>query len=951
MTQDRTSGPQKPQNSGSNPEDKSSEELSRKPSLVALSASVGRSAGTTKAAPAENPSPPAASAAKPETRPKQPAPRAEAPVGSQSDQNASPPTDPKAKPAQAPVDQPPLDHVSVDQAPARQAPPAPESPQTETATGTKATAAPGPALSVNPISVNPVATKQKAAPANTAAAPAKRPDQQPTKPAPKPAAKVAVKAIAPKSGKRVKTTQPEKPARPAKSKPAKSQASKASHLAPVPQPDKPEPPAAAHPEAERIRARAQMLNTLASLIGVPLSVSDLSEQLQAAGERSLRNETMVDVLLAAGLRAQLAPIGKPGTKPSARSWPAIAIMQGGQPILVLEQTKAGLVIFDTTCADNRAEVPLQDFMPYFTGQVLTARPSLSQLTQRHTPHIDMSHWFWGEFPKYRRQIGEIMLGSLVANVLAVAVALFSLQVYDRVVPHQSQATLWVLAIGALLAICLEGILKVARAQITDAAGRQVDLAVQRKLMQRLIGLRVDQKPLPPSGLFSAMRDFSSVREFFTSSTLSTLADVPFIGVFLLLVASIGGPVVWVIILGGVLMLLPGYFLQKRMIALTRQTQGASTKSARLLHEVVSELETIKTQRGEDRVLRLWDELNLLSSQASNGQRRLASALTYWSQGVQQATYIGAVILGTFMVFAGEFTVGTIIATGILTSRTLAPLTQFAGTLARWSNVRAALDALDALAEAPQEHEPGRAYLRRDKIEGGFELREVVFRYDPEGAPNVDVPAVAITPGQRVAVLGANGSGKSTLLKLFSGLYSPEKGRVMLDGTDMSQIEPRDLRRHIGYLGQDVRLFAGTLRDNLNLTMLERDDSRLMDALDFAGIGAFVRAHPRGLDLPIGDNGAGLSIGQRQSIGWARLWLQDPTVVLLDEPTAALDQTLERTLVSRLESWLGTRTAIVATHRMPILALTNRTLILQSGRMVVDGPKEEVMAHLNAGNKA
>ncbi len=722
---------------------------------------------------------------------------------------------------------------------------------------------------------------------------------------------------------------------------------RAKHLAPVPKTEQPKPQRQDHPEYKRVEARAQMLAALASLQGAPLSATDIAEQMQAAGGDALHTQTMVDVLLTSGLRSQLTN----NTKPTARSWPAIAIMQGGQPVLVLEQNKAGLVVFDTTCPDNRAEVSHDDFMPYFTGQVLTASPSLSQLAQRHTPQIDRAHWFWGEFPKYRRQLGEIMLGSLVANLLAVSVALFSLQVYDRVVPHQSQATLWVLAIGALIAICLEGVLKIARAQITDAAGRQVDMAVQRKLMERLIGLRVDKRPLPPSGLFSAMRDFSSVREFFTSSTLSTLADVPFIAVFLLLVASIGGPVVWIIIIGGILMLLPGYFLQKRMIALTRQTQGASTKSARLLHEVVSELETIKTQRGEDRILRLWDELNLLSSQASNGQRRLSSALTYWSQAVQQATYICAVILGTYMVFAGEFTVGTIIATGILTSRTLAPLTQFAGTLARWSNVRAALDALDLLAKAPQEREANRAYLRRDKIKGHFELHEAVFRYDDEGAPIVDVPAAAIQPGQRIAVLGINGSGKSTLLKLLSGLYSPDKGRIMLDGTDISQIEPRDLRRHIGYLGQDVRLFAGTLRDNLNLTMLERDDTRLMEALEFSGLGQFVRAHPRGLDLTIGDNGAGLSIGQRQSLGWARLWLQDPTVVLLDEPTAALDQTLERTLVSRLENWLGTRTAIIATHRLPILSLTNRTMILQSGRLVVDGPRDEVMAHLNAGNKS
>ncbi|WP_040104193.1 ATP-binding cassette domain-containing protein [Phaeobacter gallaeciensis] len=694
----------------------------------------------------------------------------------------------------------------------------------------------------------------------------------------------------------------------------------------------------------RIQHRAALIATFAALKGTNVALSDVAEHMWRNDPGDVSVDSLARALQTTGMQAQInhqVPL-------TAESWPALAMMNNGQCVLVLSQSRDMLSVYDTTCTDNRADVPVGEFGPYFTGTTLGARNSLKQIAARHTPQLESDHWFWGEFPKYRRQVGEIMLGSLVANILAVSVALFSLQVYDRVVPHQSHATLWVLAVGAFLAIMLEALLKLARARLTDAAGRQIELSVQNNLMRRLIGMRSDKKPLPPSGLFAAMRDFGSVREFFTSTTISTLADIPFIAVFLLLVASIAGPIVWIIIAGGILMLLPAYFMQKRMIALTRQTQGANAKAGRLLHEVVNELDTLKSQRGEDRVLRLWDELNTLSTHAATEQRRLSSALTHWSQGVQQATYIGSVVVGTLMVFAGEFTVGTIIATGILTSRTLAPLTQFAATLARWSNVKGALEGLDAIANSAQEKEDERSYLRRDSLQGRFELREVMFRYDEDGAPTLDVPGVAVTPGQRVAVLGVNGSGKSTLLKLMSGLYAPDRGRVMIDGTDMTQIDPRDLRRHIGYLSQDVRLFAGTLRENLNLNQLERDDDRLMTALDFAGLGAHVRNHHKGLDLEIFDGGGGLSIGQRQSIGWARLWLQNPSIVLLDEPTAALDQTLERTLVSRLETWLEGRTTVIATHRMPILSLTNRTLILQSGRMVVDGPRDQVLAHLAAG---
>ena len=260
-------------------------------------------------------------------------------------------------------------------------------------------------------------------------------------------------------------------------------------------------------------------------------------------------------------------------------------------------------------------------------------------------------------------------------------------------------------------------------------------------------------------------------------------------------------------------------------------------------------------------------------------------------------------------------------------------------------MKAALEGLDKIADAPQEMEEGRSYLRREVLKGEYELRELSYTYDEGSNATIDIPALKILSGQHVAVLGSNGSGKSTLLKVLSGLHRPTSGRILIDGVDMGQVMARDLRRGIGYLSQEVRLFAGTLRENLNLTLLERDDERLMGSLDFAGLGEFVRNHPKGLDLEIRDGGEGLSIGQRQSIGWARLWLQDPKICLLDEPTSSLDQTLETALVARLDQWLKGRTAIIATHRVPILQLTDRTLILQNGRMIVDGPRDEVLAHM------
>ncbi|MEB8386833.1 ATP-binding cassette domain-containing protein [Rhodobacteraceae bacterium KMM 6894] len=692
------------------------------------------------------------------------------------------------------------------------------------------------------------------------------------------------------------------------------------------------------------QARAALATTYAALLGVEIHTRDMLEAMakRPDADDQVQPQALADGLAACGMLTAVSRV----SDLAPDHLPALAEMTSGQFILVLEQRDTALVIFDTTCTDNRAEVPLAEFTPYFTGTLVHAEAPLDILSRAHVAPEKAPHWFWGHFAGFRRQFGEVALGSFVANLLAVAVALFSLQVYDRVIPHQSEATLWVLAIGCGLALLMESFLKIARAQLMDGAGRQIEVKVQKLLMDRLLGMRSDHASRAPSALFSSMREFGSVREFFTASTVGTIADIPFIFVFLLLVASIAGNVVWVLILGGIVMVIPGIFLQKKMIRLTQETQGAGAKSSRLLHEAVFELDTLKTQRAEDRFRRLWTELTTLSALKSSEQRRLASILTFWSQGVQQTTYVAAIVTCTYLVFAGEFTVGSIIAVSILTSRTLAPLTQIAGTMARWGNVKSALDGLDAIANAEQDTAPERSYLRRDKIEGGFELNEVQFRYD-DGAPTLDISNIKIQPGQAVAVLGANGSGKSTLLKLLSGLYAPDQGRILLDGTDMSQIDPRDVRRLIGYLGQDVRLFTGTLRENLNLNLLERDDERLLRALDFAGLGQFIRSHPKGLDLVILDGGNGLSQGQRQSIGWARLWLQDPKICLLDEPTAALDQTLERTLVSRLETWLQGRTAIIATHRMPILSLTSRTVILANGRMAVDGPRDQVLAHLAA----
>jgi ATP-binding cassette, subfamily C, bacterial LapB len=695
-------------------------------------------------------------------------------------------------------------------------------------------------------------------------------------------------------------------------------------------------PLAPLPSAARLRA--DRISLCLGLIGHERSVGDVLEQLQLQNGAQGDLASISAALRALGISTAQVPLTR------ASDFPALGI-SAGDVVVIFGINGAIVTVYDPSGIDQRRDVPIAD-LALQSGAVLQIQTDLAQIAQRHSAQSAPRHWFWGQFPRYRKQLGEVALGSLVANLLAVAVSLFSMQVYDRVIPYQSQATLWVLALGAMLAIVMEGALKLARSNLMDMTGKRIELAVQADLMEKLLGMKHGPAQRSPATMFTAMREFSSVREFFTATTISTVADLPFILLFLAIVASIGGNIVWILVAGGILMVLPGFFMQRKIAAMTAASQGANARASRMLYEAIFEAETVTTQRGEDRLRRIWAELSALTAVHSADQRQLTAKLGYWAQGVQQATYVLAVVAGAYLVFVGEFTVGTIIAVGILTGRTLGPLAALSGTMAKWSNVKSALDGLDAIALAPQALDPARHYLRKDRLAGHFEVRGLSFHYDAKAAANIEVDALAIPAGQSVAILGANGSGKSTFLRLIAGLYEPATGRILLDGVDLNQVHPRDLRRAIGYLGQDVRLFAGSLRDNLNMTGLERDDARLLAALDFAGLGPFVRAHPRGLDLEIREMGEGLSVGQRQSMGWARLWLQDPSIVLLDEPTAALDQTLETALIARLTQWLAGRTALIATHRLPILQLCARTLIMQNGRIMVDGPRDAVLAHLN-----
>ncbi|UYF98683.1 type I secretion system permease/ATPase [Halomonas sp. GD1P12] len=552
------------------------------------------------------------------------------------------------------------------------------------------------------------------------------------------------------------------------------------------------------------------------------------------------------------------------------------------------------------------------------------------------------HWLKGPVRRQWKTYVEVGVAALMANLLAIATAIFAMQVYDRVVPNNALDTLWILSSGVALAAAFEFLLRVLRARLIDATGKRLDLGLSSRLFEQVMQLRLSAKPGTTGAFSSQLREFESVREFFTSSTIGAISDLPFVALFIGVIAYIGGPVAWVVLAAVVLMLLPGLIAQPRLASLARQNLREGAVRQCVLLETLENLETVKTTRAEGRHLRMWDSLSASLADAGVRMRSLGATLGFAAAFVQQLCYIGVVIVGVYQISAGALTVGALIACTLLASRTVAPMSQVAGLLTRWQHVKVALEGLDDVMKAPVERPEGRSFIHKSALAGHFELEGVKLAYQPEGPPALNIERLEIAAGERVALLGGNGSGKSTLLRLLAGLGDASDGQMLLDGVAISQLEPADKRRAIGYLPQDIALFYGTLRENLLLDGQAHTDETLMEALASVGLGSFVGRHPHGLDMPLQGSRA-LSGGQRQAVGLARLLLQDPRIVLLDEPTAAFDQSSERHVIQTLNAWLEKRTLILATHKSALLTLTERALVLREGRLVMDGPVESVVS--------
>ncbi|WP_251977456.1 type I secretion system permease/ATPase [Salinicola avicenniae] len=666
----------------------------------------------------------------------------------------------------------------------------------------------------------------------------------------------------------------------------------------------------------------------------PASVIELGDGLPLANGRLPLTEA-ARALRRAKVSARV--VERPLARLSPRLLPALLLLEGGDTLLLesLDATEARVALPE---ADGGEEtMPRETLEALYAGTAIFARP-LPRADERAGDFAREAptHWLKGPLKACLPAYAEVGVAALAANLLAISTALFAMQVYDRVVPNAAFDTLWVLASGVALAVLLEFVLKGLRAHLLEVIGKRLDLELSSRLFEQALRMRLGARPASTGAFTSQVREFEAVREFFTSATAGAISDLPFV----LLIACIGGPVAFVPVVAITGMILPGLLLQRYLARLARENLREGAVKNGVLLESLDQLETVKATHAEGRNLALWESLSAQLSNASIRLRSVTGTLTHAASLLQQLGYVGIVIAGVYQISAGEMTIGALIACSILGSRAIAPMAQTSALLARWQHVKAAVEGLDELMQAPSEQGSGQR-VRKPHLQGHYQLEGVTLRHSEEGPVALQIPELEIEAGARIALLGGNGAGKSTLLRLLSGFIDPSSGSVMLDEVNIAQIESADRRHAIGYLPQDIALFYGTLRDNLTLDGGHYSDAEIFQALDGVGLGRFVRTHPLGLEMPIA-SGASVSGGQRQAIGLARLVLQDPRIVLLDEPTAAFDQTNEKRAVAFLKQWMAGRTLVVSTHKRPLLDLTEHAIVLRDGKLAMQGNVDQVV---------
>lgn len=599
--------------------------------------------------------------------------------------------------------------------------------------------------------------------------------------------------------------------------------------------------------------------------------------------------------------------------------------------------------------DTSVDVPCDQLNAQYLGSAIYARPT--QRFDARTPTVRAGrhgHWFWGVIAENRLLYRDVLLAAFLANLFALGMPLFVMNIYDRVVPNHAFDTLWVLALGLSLMLVSDLVLRTLRGRFVDLASSRADVKLSAFIMERVLGTRMEQRPASAGSFASNLRAFESVRDFIGSATVVAFIDLPFALIFMVVIGWISWLMLIPLCVGAAIMLLYALAVQGRMHELAETTYRAGAQRNATLIEGLVGFETIKALAAEAPIQRKWEQSAALLARVGAQLRLLSSTASNTSAFVQQFINLAIIIVGVYLISERELTMGGLIACTMLASRAMAPVGQVAGLLVQYHTAATALTSLNEMMARDVERPDDSSFISRGRLKGAIDFRDVSFSYPGQSTPSLRNLSFSIKPGEKVAILGRIGSGKTTLEKLILGLYRPTEGAVLVDGIDLRQLDPAELRRQIGYVQQDVMLFYGSLRDNITLGAPLAEDAAIVQAAELGGILGLVNQHPQGFDMLIGERGESLSGGQRQGVAIARAVINDPPILLLDEPTSSMDFSSEDDIKRRLSEFAQGKTVVLISHRTSLLDLVDRIIVMDGGRIMADGPKEQVITALRQG---
>jgi ATP-binding cassette subfamily C protein LapB len=567
-----------------------------------------------------------------------------------------------------------------------------------------------------------------------------------------------------------------------------------------------------------------------------------------------------------------------------------------------------------------------------------------------TLHLNQKHWFWSTIKLSAGVYKDVLYASLLINLFVLASPLFTMNVYDRVVPNDAIETLWVFAIGVSIIYLIDTFLKFTRTFLLESAAKKSDIIMSSIIFEKVLDLKMANHPSSVGSFASNLKDFDSIRSFLTNATMAAIIDLPFAIIFLLVIAYIGGSIALIPMATMFFILTYAFIIKKPLRASIESTHEASAKKSSILIETLSNIETLKTLGTLNQVQYKWEESTGEIAEKSLKSRMLSASIPTITQLLIQLNTVMIIVFGVYLIQSHDLSMGGLIAIVILTGRALAPMGQVAGLMTNYEDTKTSYETLNDIISQPSERPQGKKFVERPDFSGHIEFVDVTFSY-----PNTDIPAIrnvsfVIEPGEHVAIIGRIGCGKSTVQKLILGLYEPDSGQILIDGIDLKQIDPADLRKNMSYVSQDIMLFRGTVKDNITFRATHASDGAMIRAAQISGTAEFIKKHPKGYEMPIGERGQGLSGGQRQSIGIARAFLLDSPVMLMDEPSNAMDQITEARLLENLEDALKKRTSIMVTQKMTLLRIVERVIVMNDGKIFIDAPKAEALKQLQGGDK-